>query len=187
MVLAHVDGIGSCEIIGLFVDRIWDLPCSESGGKDSAPTFTLFILNANMVTLEEYLNRQNPDIDNSNTSPGPNTVHAGYSDISGFEDWGEFKYKTLRSLYGDVLDRVLPTVPHDQNPIGLETEIWDKKQLEFVVSQYILYPVRFALRQAYRFCEQSWNHNNPHEFTMPIDPGVGGRAKRPTDSDDPRF
>jgi hypothetical protein len=140
-----------------------------------------------MVTLEEYLNRPNPDIDNSNTSPGPNTVHAGYSHISGFEDWGEFNYKTLRSLYGDVLDQVLPTVPHDQNPIGLETQIWDEKQLEFVVSQYILYPVRFALRQAYRFCEQSWNHNTPHEFTIPIDPGAGGRAKRPTDTDDPRF
>jgi hypothetical protein len=99
-----------------------------------------------MVTLEEYLNRQNPDIDNSNTSPGPNTVHAGYSHISGFEDWGEFNYKPFRSLYGDVLDQVLPTVPHDQDPIGLETEIWDEKQLELVVSQYFLYPVRFALR-----------------------------------------
>jgi hypothetical protein len=76
-----------------------------------------------MVTLEEYLNRQNADIDNSNTSTGPNTVHAGYSHISGFEDGGEFNYKTLRSLYGDVLDQGLPTVPHDQGSIGLETEI----------------------------------------------------------------
>jgi hypothetical protein len=118
---------------------------------------------------------------------GLNTVHAGYSHISGFEDWGEFNYKTLRSLYGDVLDQVLPTVPRDQDPIGLETEIWDEKQLELVVSQYILYPVRFALRRAYRFCEQLWNHNPPREFTMPIDPGAGGRAKRPTDSDDPRY
>jgi hypothetical protein len=85
-------------------------------------------------------------IDNSNTSPGPNTVHAGYSYISGFEDWDEFNYNTLKRLYGDVLGQILPTVPHDQTPIGLETEIWDEKQLELVVSQYILYPVRFALK-----------------------------------------
>jgi hypothetical protein len=94
----------------------------------------LFILNANMVTLEEYLNRQNPGINNSNTLPGLNTVHAGYSHISGFEDWDEFNYNTLRRLYGDVLDQVLPTVPHDQTPLGLETEIWDEKQLKLVVS-----------------------------------------------------
>jgi hypothetical protein len=78
-----------------------------------------------MVTLEEHLNKPNPDIDNSNTSPGPNTVYAGYSHIGSFEDWGEFNYKTLRSLYGDVLDQVLPTVPHDQDPIRLETGIWN--------------------------------------------------------------
>jgi hypothetical protein len=39
-----------------------------------------------MVTLKEYFNRQNPDIDNSNTSLRLNTVYAGYSHISGFED-----------------------------------------------------------------------------------------------------
>jgi hypothetical protein len=108
-----------------------------------------------MVTLEEYLNRQNPGIDNINTSPEPNTVYAGYSHISGFEDWDEFNYNTLRRLYEDVLDQVLPTVPRNQTPIGLEIEVWDKKQLELVVSQYILYPVRFTLRRAYSFCEQS--------------------------------
>jgi hypothetical protein len=66
-----------------------------------------------MVTLEEYLNRQNPDINNSNTSLGPNIVHASYSYISGFKDWGKFNYKTFRSLYGDVLDQVLLIIPYN--------------------------------------------------------------------------
>ena len=57
----------------------------------------LIILNANMFTLEELLNRQIPDIDNSNTSPGPHTVHAGYSHIRGFEDSGEFNYKGFQA------------------------------------------------------------------------------------------
>jgi hypothetical protein len=71
------------------------------------------IFNANMVTLKEYFNRQNPGIDNSNTSSGPNTVYAGYSHISGFEDWDKFNYNALRRLYGDVLDQVLLTIPYD--------------------------------------------------------------------------
>jgi hypothetical protein len=66
-----------------------------------------------MVTLEEYLNRQIPDINNSNNSPGLNTVHTGHSHISSFKDWGGFNYKTLRSLYGDVLNQVLLIVPHN--------------------------------------------------------------------------
>jgi len=88
----------------------------------------------NMVTIEEYLNRKNPDIDNSNTLSGFNTVSTSYSNISGVDNWKEFNYKTLRNLYEDVLDQTIPTVPHDQTPTELETEIWDERQLDLVFS-----------------------------------------------------
>ena len=58
-----------------------------------------------MVTLEEYLDRKNLDMDSSNTLPGPNTVSANYSNISKVDDWKEFNYKTLRNLYGEILDQ----------------------------------------------------------------------------------
>jgi hypothetical protein len=46
----------------------------------------LFIFNANMVTLKEYLNRQNPDINNNNILSELNTVYISYSHISEFKD-----------------------------------------------------------------------------------------------------
>jgi hypothetical protein len=57
-------------------------------------------------------------------TPHQGLIRSGYSHISGFEDWGEFNYKTLRSLYGDVLDQVLPIVPHDQDPGRMLTGDW---------------------------------------------------------------
>jgi hypothetical protein len=140
-----------------------------------------------MVTIEEYLDRKNPDIDNSNTSSGPNTVSTNYSTISGIGNWKEFNYKTLKSLYGEILDQTISSPPYHQNPTELEAEIWDEHQFEFLLSQYILGPVRFTLRLAYNYCEKSWKQNPEGEFVSPVDPGAGGRAKRPSDNDDPRF
>ncbi|KAH0836170.1 hypothetical protein FOPE_04496 [Fonsecaea pedrosoi] len=140
-----------------------------------------------MVTLEEFLDRKNPDIDSSNILSGPNTVSIHYSNLGGVEEWGEFNYTTLRNLYGEILDRTLLSPPDNQIPTELEAEIWDERQFELLFSQYMLTPVRYALQQAYDYCDKSWECNPPGEFFAPIDPGAGGRAKRPKDSDDPRF
>jgi hypothetical protein len=53
-----------------------------------------------MITVEEFLDQKNPDVDSSNTLPGPNTISIHYSNIGGVEDWEEFNYITLRNLYG---------------------------------------------------------------------------------------
>ncbi|KIW84473.1 hypothetical protein Z517_03723 [Fonsecaea pedrosoi CBS 271.37] len=140
-----------------------------------------------MVTLEEFLDRRNPDIDSSNILSGPNTVSIHYSNLGGVEEWGEFNYTTLRNLYGEILDRTLLNPPDNQIPTELEAEIWDERQFELLFSQYMLTSVRYALRQAYDYCDKSWECNPPGEFFAPIDPGAGGRAKRPKDSDNPRF
>ncbi|OAL26629.1 hypothetical protein AYO20_09970 [Fonsecaea nubica] len=117
-----------------------------------------------MVTIEEFLDRKNPSLDSSNTLPGPNTVSINYSIISAVEDWEEFNYQTLRNLYGDVLDYTLQSPPDQQNPTKLEAEIWDENQFSLLFSQYMLSPIRYALRQAYECCEKSWEHNPQGEF-----------------------
>lgn len=81
-----------------------------------------------MVTIEEFLDRPNPDVDSSNTLPGPNTVRTAI--------WALNHRAELKELIADIaslIDNIETPFPAPQSQLALvkrETaEIQDKQAL----------------------------------------------------------
>ena len=139
-----------------------------------------------MPSLLSYLVRPNPECDNTHSGTGSNTVNANWAAVTGVEDWKEFNYQTVLSMYGTLLEHSFTDLPEISPPLRPEEcEIWDEDSLEHFLTRSIIPIVRTSLVKAWEYCQSEWNSD---DFSgRAIDIGRGGRATNPARYNDTRY
>ena len=120
-------------------------------------------------TILSELARRNPEVNNSGTKPGTNTISADWPQVESWTLWQDFNAATLYELYRDVVDKTW----HDPQPhpkgTRFDLEIFDEDSLEHnILSKLLLPPVNDALRYARRLLGKD-NH-------FDLDIGRSGRC-----------
>lgn len=139
-----------------------------------------------MPNLLIYLIYPNPAYDNTHSTQGGVTCNSRWSDVTGIEEWREFDYQTLISMYGTILENTAAEPPAVSPPLqSIECEIWDEDSLEHFLTRSIVPFVNHSLGQAWGYCRKNWSAD---DFSGPaISMGRGGRAMNPTYDNDNRY
>lgn len=129
------------------------------------------------ASILEYLSSQNPEIDDAEALEGTPTEFRSSTRVTGMRVWSDFTYKTLISIYGDVLgEATLPEAPQTDPPLTtLEARIFDEDSLEHFLSRTIVPAVNYALKYGWKKLYSETNANP--EMSR------GGRAKKMAQED----
>ncbi|PLB47664.1 hypothetical protein P170DRAFT_447594 [Aspergillus steynii IBT 23096] len=104
-----------------------------------------------MPTLLNVLTRPNPEITEMLHDGGSLTTHRRYPIVSGLEEWSDFSYNNLMTMFGHILNAELPRdIPEPPEPRGINKEDWGEGSEKWFFTN-TLFPV-FLSRKYRNLC-----------------------------------
>lgn len=99
-----------------------------------------------MPTVLKLLTRPNVPVRSDGLREGNNSTMSDSNtlDFDSFQDWPDFNYKTLISLWGDDLEKELPNIP-DPAYLPMDMDVCDENTVDGLIRRFIVPPVNHAL------------------------------------------